>query len=604
MYLKHGDLSKYYVVDIETDGLDATKIWVAIVHNLGTGERHEIYDDHGYHSFLAGLGNDTYWVGHNAISFDIPILNRLWNTGIVLDSVVDTLVLSRLYDVHMEDGHSLAAWGKRLKMEKLDYSDFSKLTPKMVEYCHKDVDITIQLFTKLTDRMVQYGYSEQSAYIEHQARIMMDEQQNNGFYFDTDTATRLLGRLKELQEAHQRRVRDLFPKQLVRVGQYPKRTKQDGTLTARYVRHCQELPKVVDVGEGYETYDWQEFNINSPSQRVEKLLSLGWQPTAFTEKGNPKSGEEEVRAFAEEHQIPEAIAIAEYLVLQGRTSALENWLGYVQPDHRIHGVVSSCGAASRRMTHNSPNQANVPSCDAPYGADMRGCWTATPGQKLVGYDASSLEMITFIHACLSTGQRWPKELIDRYLDDPHTDNSRLLTEDLGIEVTRRTAKTLFYAFLYGAGPKKLGNTVAQGGGIALGKKVKEVLFKTAPGLKTLVRKTTKEWRKNHGRVKLVDGGYNKCPTINSVLNYLCQGNGAVIMKMAGITLRNKIKKEGLDARKVADIHDEAQFDCAPSDADRVGRLAVESLEEAGRILNIKLPITGEYKIGYTWADTH
>lgn len=55
-------------------------------------------------------------VGHNIIGFDSPVMNDL--LGITLPNVVDTLVLSRLYNPQMEGGHSLRAWGERLGFRK------------------------------------------------------------------------------------------------------------------------------------------------------------------------------------------------------------------------------------------------------------------------------------------------------------------------------------------------------------------------------------------------------------------------------------------------------------------------------------------------------
>ena len=39
-------------------------------------------------------------------------------------------------------------------------------------------------------------------------------------------------------------------------------------------------------------------------------------------------------------------------------------------------------------------------------------------------------------------------------------------------------------------------------------------------------------------------------------------------------------------------------------ADEVGKEAVECIERAGEFFNLKLPVTGEYKIGRSWAETH
>ena len=39
-------------------------------------------------------------------------------------------------------------------------------------------------------------------------------------------------------------------------------------------------------------------------------------------------------------------------------------------------------------------------------------------------------------------------------------------------------------------------------------------------------------------------------------------------------------------------------------ADEVGKLAVQSIKDAGSYFNFRCPLDAEFKIGKTWADTH
>ena len=50
--------------------------------------------------------------------------------------------------------------------------------------------------------------------------------------------------------------------------------------------------------------------------------------------------------------------------------------------------------------------------------------------------------------------------------------------------------------------------------------------------------------------------------------------------------------------------DEAQFNCKPELAEQVGGLFVRAIETAGRHFGLPCPVTGEFKIGQTWAETH
>jgi DNA polymerase-1 len=90
----------------------------------------------------------------------------------------------------------------------------------------------------------------------------------------------------------------------------------------------------------------------------------------------------------------------------------------------------------------------------------------------------------------------------------------------------------------------------------------------------------------------------------SSLNTLLQGGGAVIMKTALVLLDNKIKELKLNARFVANIHDEWQIEVIEHQAEQVGKLGVEALVETATVLNMVCPLDGEYKIGDNWSETH
>ena len=59
-------------------------------------------------------------------------------------------------------------------------------------------------------------------------------------------------------------------------------------------------------------------------------------------------------------------------------------------DGRVHGFVIPNGTITGRMSHRSPNMAQVPNIHSPYGKECRACWTVKEGYKLVGIDASGL----------------------------------------------------------------------------------------------------------------------------------------------------------------------------------------------------------------------
>ena len=525
-----------------------------------------------------------------------------------LTSCIDTLVLSYLYNPGLENGHGLEAWGKRLKYPKGDFNDFSRLTPEMVTYCRNDVELTFKVYNALTEKMRRLGFSELSADIEHKIRVILDEQQRNGIWFARERASSFRDFLRLRQTDLAKQIRTLFPDDARQVAEYPFRRTKDGSPFKSYGTHVQKYDRVEhfkrDGKEFYRCFQTQEFNLNSPKQRVDRLLALGWKPEKFTEKGFPKVDEDALMVFAEESGKPEIAALAEYLVIQGRASMLDTWFNNLGEDSRIHGRVLTCGATTRRMIHFLPNTANIPSgAKAKYGKEVRSFWGVEPdkGLVLVGYDASGLETAGLCHY-LNNPEATHVLLRDKP-NDIHTSNARRLSEALNRPVDREWgAKTTWYAWLYGAGVKKLGSILK--GSPSDGEVVVETFFRNVPGLKELINDVQGEWNTSSGLIRCIDSGYVRCPSRSAALNYLIQSMGAILMKMTSIILDEDAKKLGLPFLKVLDVHDEGQLQVEEKYAKDLGELAVRSIEKAARELKLNVPVTGSYSIGPDWSFTH
>ena len=574
--------------------------------NLASDEVHSFVGHDAIRGFFEGLqGQEVTFVGHNAISFDAPVLERNCGGTAKLGNTVDTLVLSYLYDPAMPDGHSLDAWGLRLQDPKGNFEDFSGYSEAMDKYCQQDVRLGKKVFKALVTRMLRMGYSELCCEIEHEIRDVVDEQQYNGWYFDIPGAQSLVSQLRATQAGLEGPIRELFPPVLTVVGTYNRRQKKDGSEFASYLRHLGQFPEVRDTGDGtYSTLDYQDFNIGSPKQRVERLMALGWEPVDFTEKGFPKVDEESLVAFAELTGLAEAKAIADWLVLQGRASMVDGWLNNVNyEDHCMHGRVLTCAATTRRMIHRMPNTANIPKAKAKvkYGIECRRLWRARPGRLEVGYDASGLEMRMFAEYLANDAAT-----LLFTTGDPHLLNTRNL--ELPDEMRDLTVKNGFYAYLYGAGDPKLGRTLKpelQGDEAGTyGRWARAVLEKGTPGLARLVADIQDEYRGNGGVLKTIDGGYVRCKSRSAALNYKLQSAGSIVMKVAAILARREIRRKGLDSMLVGTIHDEGQHDASTNDADETGQTCTQAIRDAGEYLGFKVPLNGAYKVGENWAECH
>lgn len=137
MYLTPTD--KHWAMDIEGDNLleKATKIWCATLINCVTKEKVWCRTRDDFTEWRE-KHDDAIFVGHNFIVYDAPMLNKYWGAKIKIGNIVDTYVLSQLYNPSYPGGHSLGIWGERLRYPKGEFSDFSEYSEEMLKYCMRD----------------------------------------------------------------------------------------------------------------------------------------------------------------------------------------------------------------------------------------------------------------------------------------------------------------------------------------------------------------------------------------------------------------------------------------------------------------------------------
>ena len=166
-------------MDIETNGLDPSVIWVACCRHNGVTE--VICNEEDFKAYVSSKGDASY-VFHNGIGFDVRVVANLWHTTLGRSRVIDTLVLSRLADPSKSGGHSLRNWGNILGFPKGDHSDWSQLSEEMITYCMQDVEVTQAVHEKLLKELE--GFSQESQDLEHQVAWCTVEQERNGWLVD------------------------------------------------------------------------------------------------------------------------------------------------------------------------------------------------------------------------------------------------------------------------------------------------------------------------------------------------------------------------------------------------------------------------------------
>lgn len=572
------------VLDIETDGFDPSVIW-CVVAKQGTAQTTFTQEQaNEFQNYVSERAGATVYA-HNGLCFDYPVLRRLWNTdfsGVVLG---DTLVLSRLADPSRPGGHSLGAWGTTLGFPKGEHDEWHRYSPEMLAYCKQDVEVTQRLLSVVKRELTPKVLESDSVQLEYAVAQIIRKQIDTGWVLDERACMELLQELRWHKDEVELKVHERFRPLCTKVREIQPKVKKDGTLSVVGLKFLGEDCLSL-VGGPLTRVDFPDFNLGSRQQIGNYLQRFGWVPRAFTDKGQPKVDE----TVLEHVKIPEARLIAEYLMLEKRAAMVSSWLDMVTEDGRVHGYVNPIGAVTGRMTHSSPNVAQVTANGKAYGSRMRDCWTVPRRFKLVGMDADGLELRMLAH--YMNDDDYTQEVLH---GDIHTKNQTAA----GLP-TRNDAKTFIYAFLYGAGDAKIGSIV--GGSKAAGKRLKRDFLEATPVLKSLRDRVASAARR--GWLQGLDGRRVHIRSEHAALNSLLQSAGAVVMKRALVILDGLATEAMLNYKFVGNIHDEIQTEVLEQHAEQFAKLAEESVRLAGEYYNMRIPLKGSATIGNTWKETH
>ena len=554
---------KEIVFDIETNGLKPDKIWCIAAKPLG-----EAVVSFGPTRIKEGidyLNKADSLIGHNIIGFDIPVINKLHGVDLSKTKVIkDTLVMSRLFNPVRENGHSLKTWGYILNIPKDEKpQDWDTYTPAMLSCCQRDVVLNEKTYQHLLEE--GEDFDEESLNLEHAVTSVLKEQEDTGFLFNEKEALLLVATLKERMFKEREEVQKVFKPKMVDVKLVTPKLKKDGTLSKSGLTSYEYAEiKASNFMNPFMRKKLQPFNLGSRKQIGEYLTDFGWKPNRFTPTGQPIVDES---SLAKVKKIPEAKLIAEFLLLQKRIAQIDSWIIAVDDDSRVHGFVIPNGTITGRMAHRAPNMAQVPSASSEYGKECRACWIVKDGYKLVGVDASGLELRMLAH--YMDNKEYTNEVTK---GDIHTTNQKLA----GLK-SRDKAKTFIYALCYGAGDQKLSTIL--GGNTKDARRIREHFLDNLPSFKRLKNRVGKAAKR--GYLKGLDGRKIFIRNDYAALNSLLQGGGAILMKRALAMLNSLIKLQTLDAHFVANIHDEWQIEVREDLADFVGQLAVDCIQTAG-----------------------
>ena len=592
------------VFDIETNALkinDVTDIWCCAINS---GDETSLYTNPK--EWLPILENADVLIGHNIIQYDLVCIKHLFPAFSPRGFALDTLILSRMFypdildidykrqwdgmPINLYGRHKLEAYGYRLGLHKkhADLEDFSRLSDDLAERCVCDVDVTAKLWDRLQPKVDLFPLAVN---LEMEFATLISKQEQSGFKFDEKGALELEAKIVEKLNILDERLRQRFP--FVDGGIFtPKRNDKSRGYVANATM-CRLTP----------------LNPNSRDHIAWVLKNhLQWCAVVLTDSGKPKIDETVLKEISGAEDFVESLTLQKRL---GQLSTGNNaWLRLVQPDGCIHGSVITVGCATQRASHVNPNTAQVPAvrsvlgeqCRLLFGPNVLSSPTGTVNKntiesatKQVGVDLSGIEARCLAHYL------WPfddgKFGFEVIEGDIHTANQVAA----GLP-TRDSAKTFFYALIYGVGAEKLSKITGMNG-----KKLKQTYYKNMPALAELTKRVTSKAEKE-GVLKAIDGRPIKVRSPHSSLNFLLQSCGAIISKVWYNICYEDITQAGLvygtDWSFLAHIHDEIQFAVRAEFAQQLAEIAKKASEKAGERLRMRIAVESEYKIGNNWAECH
>ena len=640
-------MNEKLVVDIEANGFqnDVTKLWCISVFNIETKEK-ETFTDYnsdyrGIEEGLKLLSTAKQIIGHNFIAYDMVVLEKLHNFK-TSATIIDTFLMSQLLNFNRQLGrvkgrHNLAQWGEALGIPKFTQEQWTVYEDTMLDRCEIDVQINVRVYIQLMKEFKMSGIPKSVIQREFAIAKISAQQVKNGWLIDERLALRHIDFLKREIETLRQNIEPLMPKIVKCPDVWVSNQECNEILETTGIRYDAELkegqrlkkpilPRYTKagvlhsaqakwLGEGVKVYgaycrvEFHDAKLTQHSEVKKLLFKNGWKPTEWNTKRTAEGRMIRTSAKLTEDSYGSIKGtlgkdIALHATYQHRLNTLQNqkeetkgWLGSRRKDGRIECVPFTLGTATGRMSHK--NLVNVPGAKATFGKEMREIFIAPRDRVLVGCDLASAQLRLLAAAM---GDKIYSETVIAGKEAKGTDVHTVNQKAAGLR-TRAQAKTFIYAFLFGAGDTKIGSIV--GGKAKDGKELKAKFLKSFPALSKLQSKLRLDFEKSGGKtITAQDGRKIQVDSPHKLLNYLLQGNEAILAKEWANISAKLIEKNNINCKLLAIMHDEQNFECSVEDAPKLATVLEKAATMAGEQLGFNCRMDGTSKIGETWYDIH
>lgn len=413
-------MKNIFVFDIETDGLydEVSKIHCLSYNRVGTDEVKSITDYETIKRFFSQ--EDLTLIGHNIITYDIPVIEKVLGIEVNAKRVVDTLGISWYLNSSADRSfrHGLEHYGEKFGVKKPEVDDWENLTiEEYVHRCEEDVKIN-SLLWNLQQKQLLEVYDRDGKevlriidYITDKLDVIAEKQVNR-ILLDVNLIKYEINRLTTLSEERRKELLEVMPKRAVKSKRKKPKVmyKANGELSSHGKRWLEflmdnDLPEDTE-GEVEYISEYVEPNPDSNTQIKDWLFSLGWVPEHFKYVRNKDTNDfRKVPQITNEfdstelcpsvkkltEKVPEIVALEGYSTINHRIALYEGFLRDMDSEGRIQWDMAGF-TNTFRLKHRKV--VNLPNARAPFAENVRRVFIAEEGGYLAGADLKNIEDLT------------------------------------------------------------------------------------------------------------------------------------------------------------------------------------------------------------------
>ena len=511
-------------------------------------------------------------VGQN-IKYDMQVMARY---GIEIAPVDDTMLLSyvlegglhghgldELANLHL--GHTNIKYGEVAGTGKKQISFAEVELDKALDYAAEDAEVTGRLYRQLHPRIATEHMTTVYETLERALVPVLSDMERAGISIDATF-------LKELSKDLEKRAADI----------------------------ATDIHKLAG----------REFNIGSPKQLGEILFDeMSLDGGKKTKTGAYGTGADVLEGLAAQgHDLPRRVLDWRQLT-KLRSTYTDALVAQINPEtKRVHTSYAQAIASTGRLSSTDPNLQNIP-IRTEEGRKIRKAFIADKGNVLLSADYSQIELRLLAHVA-------GIETLRQAFRDGQDIHAMTASEVFGVPVegmeasVRSRAKAINFGIIYGISPFGLARQLAIPQGEA--KTYIENYFEKFPGIKDYME-TTKAFAREHGYVQTIFGRKCHTPGIadknparrnfseRAAINAPLQGAAADIIKRAMIRIAPALKKAGLGATMLLQVHDELIFEVPEKELEDTAVLVKKVMEGAA---HLDVPLVVETGSGPNWDEAH